>query len=524
MGKKKLENKPGHGKLLDAWVAPDDAGEAVGCVATSFTFSPVFFEEECLARFLQLESDPAEDGPVYLVEREEKLAQVTCAAALVDQHHCRGSRSLRWDLLPARMPRGLQHAKVSLLCWSRLIRIVIGSANLTDDGYRRNQEVFGVVDFYEGGASPLSCLTETVAFLRGVADLSKAVTGAPSPALGRWNRLLERVVGSARTWGLADNEVERNSVRVTAVFSGPGYPSTFDRLKALWPGGSPATHASVFSPFFDPPDAPNAPAQELWGLVRQRGSATVEYHVAAEDVPGEDAVFLRAPKSLLDAQPAGRASATTAFYRVCLGPGRSLHAKGIWLEDERWVVYSIGSSNFTSAGTGLGKAPNAEANLVYIVDCNRDGKAGQALEATFPESEAVDLDGDVRWSPLTAEGEDAVGAEVRLHAAFGEAVYDRDDKNRATVTLSFGGDPPAGWELVPDGAELPFFSERQWYDRHRPESCRLDWGAARRRPASGSAGPGAVGGPGGPSTSSAEPPCRPRTNWRTCRWKCSSTF
>ena len=35
------------------------------------------------------------------------------------------------------MPRGLQHAKVSLLYWSNLVRVIIGSANLTEDGYRR---------------------------------------------------------------------------------------------------------------------------------------------------------------------------------------------------------------------------------------------------------------------------------------------------------------------------------------------------------------------------------------------------
>src|SRR5947209_6581780 len=165
MGKKNDEDRPGYGKLLDAWVAPDDAGDPVGCVATSFTFTPAFFEEECLARFLQLESDPTEDGPVYLVEREEKLAQLSCAAALVDQHHCRGSRNLRLDMLPARMPpASLLHAKVSLLFWSRLIRIIIASANLTEDGYRKNQEVFGVVDFKPQGESPLACLRDTVAF------------------------------------------------------------------------------------------------------------------------------------------------------------------------------------------------------------------------------------------------------------------------------------------------------------------------------------------------------------------------
>src|SRR5262245_43054909 len=203
MGTKNHEKTPGYGKLLDAWVAPDDAGEPVGCVATSFTFAPAFFEEECLARFLQLESDPTEDGPVYLVEREEKLAQVMCAAALVDQHHCRGSRSLRWDLLPARMPPGsLLHAKVSLLFWSKLIRVIIASANLTEDGYRRNQEVFGVLDFPAGGDLPQSCLRDVIDFLRQAALSSRLPEAAPSPALDRWNRLLDRALRESRKWGL----------------------------------------------------------------------------------------------------------------------------------------------------------------------------------------------------------------------------------------------------------------------------------------------------------------------------------
>src|SRR5690242_16131084 len=101
--KKARNGRPGYGKILDAWTPPEDAGKPVGCVATSFTFSPVLFEEECLSRFLQLESDAAEDGPAYLVEREEKLSQLMCAAALVDQHYASGVRSLRWDLLSARL-------------------------------------------------------------------------------------------------------------------------------------------------------------------------------------------------------------------------------------------------------------------------------------------------------------------------------------------------------------------------------------------------------------------------------------
>ena len=39
-----------------------------------------------MGRFLQMETDSVEDGPMYLIEREEKLAQVSCIAAVVD--HC----------------------------------------------------------------------------------------------------------------------------------------------------------------------------------------------------------------------------------------------------------------------------------------------------------------------------------------------------------------------------------------------------------------------------------------------------
>ena len=94
--KKSQATRSGAGKLLNAWSSPDDAGDPIGCVATSFTFDAGFFEEECLARFLALEMDATEAPTAYLIEREEKLSQVVCAAVLVDQHHARGTRSLRW--------------------------------------------------------------------------------------------------------------------------------------------------------------------------------------------------------------------------------------------------------------------------------------------------------------------------------------------------------------------------------------------------------------------------------------------
>jgi len=475
MGKKKHEQTPGYGKLLDAWVAPDEAGEPVGCVATSFTFSPVFFEEECLARFLQLESDPTEDGPIYLVEREEKLAQVACAAALVDQHHCRGGRSLRWDLLSARMPSGLQHAKVSLLFWSKLVRIIISSANLTEDGYRRNLELFGILDYGVSSEAPVSCLLETVAFLRRAAEYSTTSPDQQPPALMRWNALLDRVAEECSSWGLADDKFRRRGVRVQSVFSGPDYPSVFDSLGTLWPGGSPPSAGFVISPFFDRPEVKNVPARQLWGLLRKRGEAMVQFHVSGEEIPDEESLFLNAPESLLKAEPKGRSSVSTEFHRLLLPSGRSLHAKGIWLESDRWSIYQIGSSNFTSAGTGISKKSNLEANLVYIVDSHRDDKAIKLLESTFPQSELVDLEAGVKWKPISGEGEDDVGEELILPLEFGDAAYHCDEKQRATVSLSFHGKLPTRWELITDGDDQFFFGAEQWHSLGDPQTCDLEW-------------------------------------------------
>ena len=481
MARRRGNEKPGFGKLLDAWIAPDEAGDPVGCVATSFTFSPVFFEEECLARFLQLESDPTEDGPVYLVEREEKLAQLTCAGALVDQHHCRGGRSLRWDLISARLPQGLQHAKVSLLYWSNLCRLMIASANLTEDGYRRNLEVFGVVDFRPQGEAPVSCLLETVAFLRRLA-VTGIVGNTLPPALQRWNALLDRVLTDCSTWGVTDKELKRGGVQLRPLFSGNGYRTVFETLRDLWPGSSPPESAFVVSPFFDPPEAENAPAKALWNLLRQRGEATTDFFVTGEEVPGEKGIFLNAPASLLLAQP-GRASVTTRFHRVVVPEGRSLHAKGIWVEDSRWSLYQIGSSNFTSAGSGLSKAPNFEANLVYLVDSNHLTDGRKSLESTFPEGELVDLDGVVKWKPRSGEGEDDVGPDLLLPICFGDATYDVDTNQRATIRFSIPGSPPTGWELITDGGSVRFWGAAEWQNADCPETCEVPWN--HDRPPSG---------------------------------------
>ncbi len=479
----KKEKRAGYGKILDTWVAPADAGDPVGCVATSFTFSPVFFEEECLSRFLRLETDPNEDGPLYLVEREEKLAQAICTTALVDQHYCKGKRSLRWDLLSARVPGSILHAKISLLYWNHLIRIVVASANLTEDGYRRNQEVFGVLDYYPGGMAPLSCLTSIVQFLRKAANHSQADSQTPAPALSRLDVFLNKVEQIPGTWGIGAEVSGRNGIKVNTVLIESEIPDAFTGLNEIWPGNSPPVKTKVVSPFFDPSGDDNRPADALWQTMRRRGEAHIEFYVTADEIPGEDSLFIHAPESLLFSQPENRKTVRTDFYKVALENNRPLHAKGIWLEDDRWAVYMIGSSNFTSAGLGLLKKPNLEANLVYVVDKKRDRNSFKQLEQSFTKGELINLNKELRWQPRIDQNEDSSAGVLILPSAFGTATYDCDENQIGKIILTFNSSPPAGWTVKTDEDDKSFYTEPDWIRSGAQKEVTVLW--QKDRPPSG---------------------------------------
>jgi hypothetical protein len=162
---KRADLPDGRGRLLDLWVAPEQAGEPIGCIATTFTFDPGFFEEQCLARFLGMETNAQEQGAAYLIEREEKL-RACRACVVVDRSNAGEARSLGWDLLSVRVPHGCQHAKVALLCWATHTRVIVGSANLTIPGYRSNIEIAGALNFWEGDGEPSVLLASVGQFLR----------------------------------------------------------------------------------------------------------------------------------------------------------------------------------------------------------------------------------------------------------------------------------------------------------------------------------------------------------------------
>src|SRR5262245_11922456 len=372
-------------RLLDAWEPPDDAAEPIGCVATTFTFDPGFFEEHCLSRFLQLETDPREEGAraAYLIEREEKLA-VTNVSVLVDRSNMDGAASPRWTVLPVTVPRGIFHPKISILAWHNWIRVLVGSANLTEPAYRKNQEVFGILDFHDNGDVPVSFLVETLAFFDQILTLVRGSeeNGSPKQRLRSFLATLSDKAAKWTTIGQKRNDWPR----VMPVFLGP-----FDQFKDPVPvrlgklfreRGSPASSVNVLSPFFDRTDENVYPANEaIINALTDRGSREVNFCLAAEKLP-DDTIHLKAPASITRH---GRKIAHMRVYPVfedIEGEFRPLHAKSIWLWNDRWHLYAIGSSNFTNAGLGLDNACNVEANIAYVFP--EENKLVRPMEQTLP--------------------------------------------------------------------------------------------------------------------------------------------
>jgi hypothetical protein len=464
---RKRNSSTGRGKALDLWQAPMAAGEPLLCLATTFTFDATFFETECLGRFLQMDSHPHESDAVgYLIEREEKLAGAR-VAVLVDRRHAREKESLRWDILPVVVPNAVQHAKLAILCWAEHVRVLIGSANLTENAYRKNVEVMGSLELSLQHGGPREHVLAAADFLGHLLDETPGDETRSGPKQ-RVRQALNSLRKHIRDWP----SVKLSSTLPVPIFGGIG-PSVFAQLAELWPASGSPRCAHILSPFFDRDNGSEETIAALLDILAKRGTREVYFYIPWESLPdGRIQVF--APRALIEA--ARSAGADVFVHKVKPlqeNEPRPLHAKILILANDDWELWLLGSSNFTRAGFGVGSPANRESNLVYRA---RDGSPEyRLLNALWPEieKEAVDLDSNaVIWQPMREE-EGEGGAEAVLPAAFQEALFDAG-RQPPCLILSLGEGLPQRWSILSEDRRVLLDSEhwsggagefrRQWPD------------------------------------------------------------
>jgi hypothetical protein len=434
-------------KALAFWEPPQGAGEARVCIASTYTFNAAFFETECLGRFLGMDTHPAESDAVsYMVEREEKLAAAR-VAVLADRRHACDKESLRWDVLGVLVPDAIQHSKVSLLAWANHVRVIVGSGNLTEPGYRKNLEVFGALDLSRKEGGNREAVTRVIDFL---AELVNSAVGTDAP--GAPKARVRATLSSVRT--LIGRWAEVPARNPVLILGGPGR-SILSQLAEAWPSGSPPRTAYVVSPFFDSDG--NGAASALLQVLAKRRPREICFNVRTESgLEGRTRVFAPLPMVQLAA-----AQADVTVHRVLpeqRGELRDLHAKMIYLNNDDWRLVMAGSSNFTSAGLGAGGRANFEANLAYRLP-ESDPEA-KVLDAVWPDvdDEPLDIDSEALvWDPQGEE--DGEGVTVPLPAGFEEASFVPGSPGSLVITLR--APLPKSWSIQADGGRELLLSARR---------------------------------------------------------------
>ncbi|MGV9736794.1 hypothetical protein ACWDT5_22165 [Rhodococcus aetherivorans] len=435
--------------LLDHWQTPTGAGEPVAVIATTFTLEPDFFERNCLARFLAVESVDEDTGSVddlvARLELEEGLRSTT-VTVLADRHTQSERSSLRWDVLHCHVDGGLLHSKVVVLLWEHATRVVIGSANLTDAGYRRNIEMALAADLGPRCLFPANVLQSLADELQSYLELVPGLTG-DVPARQRAVALIDEFRGR-----IAAQSSTSSSVAVAIAPTNTAV-RPLDAFESVWRGSRPlrATHVSAYWDSTSP-----TVLTTVRELLTGRPPSARHHDVAVVLGPTGETTF---PPQFLTEKYVDSV--------VQLGPLdkeiRRLHAKCLVLYSKAWIAVMVGSSNHTEAGLGL-KGPRRHRELNVWLGASLDSKEGKALSGLIPRGK--ELAADISFEAPDDEDED-VGEIVALPAFFGTCRLSTDHRGWK-LTISLTSEPgPDNWEIrMPSGTTI--LDSEEWNVEGRP--------------------------------------------------------
>jgi hypothetical protein len=471
------------GAMLELWRPPEGAGEPVGCLATTYTFAPGLFDEQCLARFLEIESEPNREDLAFLLERESRLDSGVYAGVLVDHTQAGVEHSYRWDVLPVRIRGGKQHAKLSLLVWAAHIRVIVSSANLTDQGYRTNREVAGAFDVSANGGS-IDGLRESLSFLRNLLRLVPGAATRP-PTVLRADEFLATTEDQIKKWTPVRR---RTSIKQHVVFTLPGGGGTAarsaleDAVALCRRGSGSPSAARVASPFFDGDGSAGEVTKALCKALARSEKRSVEFCVMAIGEDKTKTPRLAAPRTLIDVPVKYGTEVTvlTLPFRDPDGNLRPWHAKMLGLSGDAYTAVMIGSSNFTVAGMGTGARRNAEANLLTFVEYVEFARDTTRLDSVWPELTPVQAPESAEWRGAIPETDEEEQASQRpAPPGFLVAIYHAGDHREIVLVLE-PTELPHEWQIYTAGRDSQLLlSSEGWAEHGGLKRAEIPWQAAQ---------------------------------------------
>jgi hypothetical protein len=353
-------------KLIDKLVPDPRWGSMRGLLSTTYELGPDFLEMDFLPSVFGLGAWDDRSWATRIA-LEKRLSQLDAAVVVTDARRYRGRpRSLRLEVKPGVTPRGSAlHAKITVILYERAVRLIVGSANLTEYGYRRNREAVAI-------------LTATPESRKDAALIHQALAGA-SVALDPWlsagaRKLIVDSLDALRPW-----MKEKADADTTFQWT---YSQTklWREFLARWPSGESIKRLSIISPFWS--EDAGLTLSTLLKETKKMGALSddAEVRLLTDAFEGPNG-------QILPILPLGYASYNWAALGVkataqAVSPNvlpaelggmegftgtRALHAKIVLMEGTKNGLAYLGSANFTAHGWGFldnQTAANVEAGLI----------------------------------------------------------------------------------------------------------------------------------------------------------------
>ena len=374
-------------RLIDYYLPPGEGFVLESLAATTYQVDFEFLEEELLAAALGVRS-PVSRFRAFRSELERRLQQVE-VSVLYDLGACdRIARlSPRIDAIPV-VARKL-HSKISLLTWvredrkggtdpERRIRLIVGSANLTRQGFRENYECVVSIDY--GGKKQ----TPRIYLAAAIRELQQIAAQSGTPQLSRQlaaltaqvTRLPEGTIGPDDPIALVNATEVVSTIRDSWKVISTTRPETVTVVSPFWTAGSTASEAlfhlvqqlgkpsslemiccgersadgKVWLPVFD-----SGLAVDL----KNRLDCRLYLRAALPDINQNQSVTGNDSGDELEDEEFATQHSNESEVQ------RSLHAKMILVDGKAGSVLYAGSSNCTRRGLGLGGPSNFEAGFIY---------------------------------------------------------------------------------------------------------------------------------------------------------------